>query len=92
MLLSIPANDLRQLISECVNDCLQKAATAQTEEKMLSPKQALKLFNPAPSIATLAAWEKRGLLKKYYLGGRTFFKQSEIIEAAKQLKKYKRQA
>ena len=62
----------------------------QKEEKLLSAKETCKLFVPAISLTTLHAWTEKGLLIPHYLGGRKYYLQSEIIEAAKTLKPYSR--
>ena len=64
-------------------------AKVAQEEKLLSASEACKLFVPAISRLTLIRWTKADLLKEYRIGGRVYYKQSEIIEAAKHLEKYK---
>jgi len=56
---------------------------------LLSPAETCKMFNPAISKVTLAAWTKRGLLNESRIGGRVYYKQSEIIAGLTTLKKYK---
>jgi hypothetical protein len=58
-------------------------------EKLLSAAEACKLFVPAISRLTLIRWTKADYLKEHRLGGRIYYRQSEVIEAAKHLKKYK---
>jgi hypothetical protein len=58
-------------------------------EQLISPEQACKVFDPSVSKVTLHKWEQDGYLKKYRIGGRTYYKRSEIVEAAKTFKKYK---
>lgn len=62
------------------------------DEKILSPAQACKLFEPAISIRTLSNWSDRGLIRKHYLGGRTFYKRSEILESLDRLRKYQQKS
>lgn len=58
------------------------------EEKLLSPKKVCEIFQPKISKTTLATWTKQGLITEYRIGGRVFYKQSEIIEKSKLIKKY----
>ena len=57
-------------------------------EKLLSPSEVCKLFDPNISKVTLANWTTQGRLKKYSLGGRVFYKYSEVMESLKTIKKY----
>lgn len=77
---------LRAIVKEEITSEQSKAFG----EKLISPAEACKLFNPVISKVTLTAWTKAGHLKDYRLGGRVFYRQSEIIDAAKHLKKYKK--
>ncbi|MCA2854702.1 MAG: helix-turn-helix domain-containing protein [Chitinophagaceae bacterium] len=77
---------LRAIVKEEITSEHSKAVG----EKLISPAEACKLFNPIISKVTLTAWTKAGHLRDYRLGGRVFYRQSEIIEAAKHLKKYKK--
>lgn len=86
----IPYNDLKLDLREIVKEELSKQQQKQLEEKLISPEETRKLFSPAISRGTLYNWEQAGLLKKYNLGGRTWYKYSEIMSAATSLKKYQR--
>lgn len=59
------------------------------EERLLSASEACKLFVPAISRLTLIRWTKADYLKEHRIGGRVYYKQSEIISSAKHLQKYK---
>ena len=60
------------------------------EEKLLSASEACKLFIPAISRLTLIRWTKADYLKEHRIGGRVYYRQSEVIEGAKHLGKYKK--
>ncbi len=62
---------------------------SEKEEKLLSPAEACKLFKPAISKTTLASWTKQGLINEHRIGGRVYYRQSEIIEKSKTLNKYR---
>lgn len=81
-------NRLEDLLVK-VDERLELAQEKELAEKLLSPIEACKLFYPPISKSTLNRWEKQGLVKKYTIGGRTFFKYSEILSAATSLEKFK---
>jgi predicted DNA-binding transcriptional regulator AlpA len=87
-LISITVDELKELIREAVREELS-AREQKPDEKMLSINEVCKMFHPSVTRATVHNWSKRGLLKKYYIGRSVRFKYSEIMEAAKHLKKYK---
>lgn len=62
---------------------------ADQPERLLSPSETCKLFQPSISKVTLSAWSKKGLLIDHRIGGRVFYKQSEVIEKLVTLKRYK---
>ena len=76
---------LRQVIQEEVRAEHQKTIV----EKLLSPAETCKLFEPAISKMTLTAWTNAGHLTRYQIGGRVFYKQGEILSAAKNLHRRK---
>lgn len=61
----------------------------QHEEKFLSVDETCKMFSPAISRPTLAAWSAAGHLQKHLIGTKPFYKMSEVLEAGKCLKRYK---
>ena len=62
----------------------------QIGEKLLSTKSACRLFEPAISPATLYNWYKRGYVERQFINNRFYYKYSDVINAAKTLKKYRR--
>ena len=74
---------LRPMIQEEV-----KALIAEKTERLLSPAETCKLFHPPISKVTLSAWTKKGKLQEHRLGGRVFYKQSEILERLHSIKRY----
>lgn len=59
------------------------------EERLLSAAEACKLFVPAISRLTLIRWTKADYLQEHRIGGRVYYRQSEVIDGAKHLEKYK---
>ena len=78
------AEMIKPMIIEAIREVLQ-----EKEEKFLSPAEVCKIFVPAISKTTLAAWTKQGLLTEYRIGGRVHYKMSEVLKSAKTLKTYK---
>jgi hypothetical protein len=74
---------IKPLIVEAIREALQ-----EKEEKLLSPAEVCKIFVPTISKTTLAAWTKQGLLNEYRIGGRVYYKFSEIIERRKTISRY----
>ena len=88
ILSGISAEDLIELFRPILQNEL-KALIDQQPEQLLSPAEACKLFNPPITKPTLKAWTDKGLLQDHRLGGRVFYKQSEILNSLQTLKKYK---
>jgi len=53
-------------------------------KELLTRAEVANLLNI--SIATLWNWEKQGILKKYGIGGRVYYKKSEILESLVEIK------
>lgn len=60
----------------------------ETEEKFIPEKEARKIL--PVTAPTFRAYRSQGLFPSYRVGGRIFYKPSEIIEAAKRIRKYDR--
>ena len=59
------------------------------DERLLSAAEACKLFVPAISRLTLIRWTKADYIKEHRIGGRVYYKLSEVTASAKHLEKYK---
>ena len=88
ILSGITAADLVEVIRQTVQKEVQ-LLKAEQPEKLLSPSETCKIFQPSISKVTLAAWTKKGLLTEHRIGGRVFYKQSEVIEKLITLKRYR---
>ncbi len=82
--------DLTEKFRGIIREELAAKSEKDLLEKYLSPEETCNLFQPAITKPTLESYSKKRLLKKYYLGGRTWFKYSEVIAAAKEIKKFSR--
>lgn len=92
VLYSIDLNELLDAIRQIVSEELSRKGKQITEDKLYSASEAVKLFVPEISRQTLHAWTKSGLIPMYKIGGKNFYKYSEILIATKTLKRYKHNA
>jgi hypothetical protein len=58
------------------------------EDRLLSPAQACAIFSPKISRPTLKKWTDEGFIAQQRIGGRVFYKYSEVINAGRNLKRY----
>lgn len=86
----LPAGELAKLVDGVVKKNLAEYSEKVTEQKLLSPSEACKLFYPVISRTTLSRWTTAGLLNAHSYGGRIYYKFTEILEAGKTLKKFQK--
>ncbi|MFN8291612.1 MAG: helix-turn-helix domain-containing protein [Chitinophagaceae bacterium] len=84
----IPVNELLDLVRQVVREEICIANKSNAEEKMLSAKEACKLFVPAITRPTLDKLCQNGLLSKHYVGSRIFFRKAEVLDSLKSYKRY----
>lgn len=89
MFTQLPVDDLLSSIRDIIKQEILAGQGQQASEKLLSPAEACKLFNPAISKVTLAKWTNDGLIPMQKIGGRVFYKFTDIIEAGTKFKRYK---
>lgn len=77
-------------LEKLILDIKRSKDNTQEEEKLLSPLEACKIFQPQISRVTLHNWTQQGLIQKHQVGGRVFYKKSEVLSALTSLKKYSR--
>lgn len=90
VLMPISLDALLDKIEEIVSKILKGDQEEKIQSMLLSPAEACKLFNPAISRVTLHKWTKQGLIPSHRIGGRVFYKVSELVQAAKPIRKYDR--
>ncbi len=90
MLVTLTKADLKQLIKDAISEAKQEEKSPQQTEELLSPAQAVKVFNPPISKVSLHRWTKEGLIPVHRIGGRIWYKRSEVIAASLTIKKYGR--
>ncbi len=65
--------DLRAIIREEIKEHLKP----QAEKKYIPKTRAAKRLNK--TVQTLDSWNRAGILKKKYIGGRVFYLEADII-------------
>lgn len=86
----VPLDSLLSKITDIVTTAVKAQHSAELGEKLLSPAETCKLFNPEISKVTLNEWRNQGLIPCYRISGRVYYKYSEVIESAKRIRKYDR--
>jgi len=78
--------DLLQKQESTIQSLLEE--TSRANELLITGNEACQCFVPAISRLTLRNWTDAGKVKSYRIGGRVYYKRSEVIESAKHLKKF----
>jgi hypothetical protein len=79
--------EIVELIKPLIVDAIREALQ-EKEEKLLSPAEVCKLFVPTISKTTLASWTKKGFLNEHRIGGRVYYKLSELAHLKRDINKY----
>lgn len=74
--LTVPFNDLMQLVDYCVNQGRKMEREGEKKEEYLTVKQAEELLKV--SKPTLWRWAKNGYLVPSEVGGKRYYKLSDI--------------
>ncbi len=90
IILTFPLETLLQSFRAIVKEEIKAEHLNELQEKLLSPAEACKIFQPNISKVTLSKWTADGLIQDYRMGGRRFYKYSELIQSLLILKKYKK--
>lgn len=90
ILIPLTVDDLLSRVREIVLEVVKQNQEEKLQATLLSASEACQLFKPKISKATLHEWTKRGLIPVYRIGGRIFYKYSEVIDSAKRLRKFDR--
>lgn len=88
ILTPVPLADLMAQIRATVRDELKQQQVADLAEKLLTPKEAADLLRV--SNVTIWSWEKAGRITKHSMGGRTYFKYSELMASLETLQRYQK--
>jgi excisionase family DNA binding protein len=84
VLISMPINQLENLIIDSVNACLKIANRAkEPERKQYDPDQLLRKSDAAKllncSHSTIDNYARAGVLKRHYVGRAVRFKRSDVL-------------
>jgi hypothetical protein len=90
LLCPIPLEELEARFQRIVKEEINKKDQEATLERLLSPEETRKLFAPPVSKVTLHHWAKQGRIKQHRIGGRVFYKYSEVLDSLVHLKRYGR--
>lgn len=90
ILIPITLDDLHSSIRATIREEMTAIQSKEIAERLLSPEQACKVFDPQISKNTLKKWSDEGLIPFSTFKRKIFYKYSELIAAGKTLKKYKR--
>jgi hypothetical protein len=90
LLTPVPLPTLIEQIRAVVRAEITAEKNKSEVEKLLSPAETCLLFSPKISKVTLAKWTADGRLKRYDIGGRVYYRQGEVLSAAKEFKKFKK--
>ena len=90
VLVQVPLQTLYAEIKEIIRAELVAQKKEDVKDLLLSGAEACKLFQPIISKVTLTSWVDQGLIPAHRIGGRVYYKYSEIMDSVKTLKKYKK--
>jgi hypothetical protein len=88
ILSSVDVDKLAAVLKELLApELTKKVNEANLPERLLSANQVCALFTPKITRATVDNYVDRGFFNKYALGGRNWYKYSEVVAALKVIKK-----
>ena len=88
----ISVSELMAVLQPLIENAVEGSIKKDLQEKLLSIDETRKLFSPKISRPTLDKWTDKGILARYYVGGRPYYRYSEIIAAIQNDKRYKTQS
>jgi len=88
ILTPVPVAELMAQMRDIVRDELQQQQRNDLAEKLLTAQETADLLRV--SLVTIWQWEKQGRITKHTLGGRTYFKYSEIMASLETLQRYRK--
>ncbi|HEV3251517.1 MAG TPA: hypothetical protein VGZ71_11225 [Puia sp.] len=79
-----------ELLIEQIRSVIKEEIKSMMEERLIAPAEAIKLFKPKISKQSLTKWTDAGLIPVRRVGGRIFYRISDILNAGAKIKKYQR--
>jgi hypothetical protein len=86
----IPVEELEERFEQIIVKVIKNREITDLKEKFFSPEETRNFFNPPISKVTLHHWAQQGRIKQHKIGGRVFYRYSDIMESLVHLKKYGR--
>lgn len=83
LIVTLTINQLKRIVIDAFKDVIEGKDKGEIREALLSPEEARKVWQPAISKVTLHRWTKAGLIPVHRIGGRIYYKHSELISAVK---------
>ncbi len=90
ILTQVQLSEIITQVREVIRQEMESVKKKEIEERLLSPAETCKLFHPNISKVTLSAWERDGKLLAHRIGGRVYFKYSEVMASLNTIKRYKK--
>ena len=84
----VPVKDLIEQIRVVVRAEIKAEHQREAKDTLVSPAQACEMFTPKISLVTLSKWTKDGLIPSQKIGGRVWYKQSDLLSAGTKLRRY----
>lgn len=75
--------EIAEIILQRLNRITPATPNPDQEEKPLTQEEAIKFLGKTRQ--TLSSWRRKGIIKAYRLGGRIYYKPSELIAALEKL-------
>jgi hypothetical protein len=79
-LIQITRAELNAMIVSAIAEALTNFSVkgSKEDEQFLTRSQVAKMFQV--SLTTINSWSRDGIIKRYYLRSRVFYKKSEIVD------------
>jgi Helix-turn-helix domain len=90
VLIPVPLDELLKKMATLMDERILAAREKELMEKLLNQTEARKLFRPLISRQTFYRIVKEGKIPKYKIGAGIYYKYSDIMNAAQEIKLYKK--
>ena len=81
---------MASIVTNAIKAAFEENNKKDLEERFLSPAETCKLFQPVISKMTLRKWTEDGRIEMNRIGGRVYYKYSEVLRAVTKIKRYKK--
>ena len=87
--LEVTAEDLMKVVMDIIRETTNTILAKFDEERspeFIPRKDAMKMLN-VKTANTMSSWEEKGYLKPHRLGGRIYYRQDELADAAERFRR-----